>query len=228
MRLRIVPSWGFWVVFAPLFLLTTRPGNAQAQDSLLTAESLRPVNEAILDHSEPNEPIKALTNDQRLQWFVEGSMGPRSAFAGVLSAGVGPSLDRPQEYGRTERGFAERYEMRFAGIAAGNGMEATLGAIWKEDPRYYRVPKEPFGKRVRNVIKMTFLAYRSDGSPAPAYARYIGIAGSNLLSNSWRANSEANLHDAALRTFTGFLGRMGSNAFQEFWPNVKSRMFRKQ
>jgi hypothetical protein len=74
---------------------------------------------------------------------------------------------------------------------------------------------------------MTFVAYRSDGNPAPAYARYIGIASNNFLSNSWRASSEANLHDAVLRTLTGFLGRMGSNALQEFWPDVKRHMFRK-
>jgi hypothetical protein len=228
MRSRIPSLWGFLLLLAFAFLMGTRPGIAQTQDSVLTAESLRPGNEAILEHSESDQRVTALTNDQRLQWFVESSMGPRSALAGVLSAGVGTGLDRPQEYGRTGQGFAERYEMRFAGIAAGNAMEATLGAIWKEDPRYERVPHERFGRRVRNVIKMTFIAYRSDGSLAPAYARYMGIAGSNFLSNSWRANSEANLHDAGLRTLTGFAGRMASNALQEFWPDVKNRIFRKQ
>jgi hypothetical protein len=59
----------------------------------------------------------------------------------------------------------------------------------------------------------------------PAYARFAGISGSNFIANSWRVSSEANLHDAALRTFAGFLARMGSNAFQEFWPDVKRRAF---
>jgi hypothetical protein len=75
---------------------------------------------------------------------------------------------------------------------------------------------------------MTFEAYHSHGNLTAAYARYIGITGSSFLANSWRSNSEATLQDAALRTPTGFLGRMGSNAFQEFWPNRKPRLFHKK
>ena len=210
------------VMFA--FLLGARPGNAQTRDSGLAADHPRPGSEAILDH-ESDESTKDITNGQRLEWFVENTFGPRSLVAGAVSAGLGTDLDNPRRYGGIGQGFGRRYEMHLADTSTGNAMEATLGAIWREDPRYYRVPTESFGRRVRNVIRMTFVAYRSDGNPAPAYARYIGIAGSNFLANSWEANSEANLHGAALRTLTGFLGRMGSNAFQEFWPNVKPRLF---
>jgi len=224
MKLRTVLLPGFWLLFMFVFLAGVRPLNAQTNDSGLAAESLLPGNEAILDHHESDERANDLTNGQRLQWFLDSTLRPHSAAAGVLSAGLGTGVNRPTEYGRRGQGFAERYEMRFAGIAAGNALEATLGAIWKEDPRYHRVPEKPFGRRVRNVIRMTFVAYRSDGNPAPAYARYLGIADSNFLSNSWRVPSEANLHDVALRTFTGFLARMGGNALQEFWPDVKKRM----
>jgi hypothetical protein len=225
MKLRTVSFWRFWLLFMFVLLLGVRPGSAQTSDSGFAVESLRSGTEPNLDRHESDERAKTLTSGQRLQWFVDSTMGPHSAVAGVLSAGLGTGLNRPHEYGRTAQGFTQRYEMRFAGIAAGNAMEATLGAIWKENPRYYRVPNEPFGRRVRSIIRMTFVAYRSNGNLAPAYARYIGIAGNNFLSNSWRATSEANLHDAALRTCTGFLGRMGSNALQEFWPDLKRRMF---
>jgi hypothetical protein len=224
MKLRIVLIRRFSLLSVLVFLLGARPGWAQTRDTSLAADYLRPGNEVIPDH-EPEESPKGIANDQRLKWFIENTLGPRSLVAGVVSAGVGTGLDRPREYGGGGQGFYRRYEMRLAGISAGNAMEATLGAIWKEDPRYYRVPKEPFTARVRNVIEMAFVAYRSDGNFAPAYARYIGIAGSNFLANSWRAQSEANLHDAVLRTCVGFLARMGSNTFQEFWPDVKRRMF---
>ena len=225
MKLQIVFFRGFPLLVMLVLLLGVRPGNAQTRDPGLTADDLHPGNEVIVDH-ESDEGAKGRTNEQRLEWFVESTVGHRSLVAGVMSAGLGTGLNRPRGYGSIGQDFGRRYEMRFADISTGNAMEATLGAIWREDPRYYRVPKETFGRRVRNVIRMTFVAYRSDGNLAPAYARYIGIAGSNFLGNSWRANSEASLHDVALRTFTGFLGRMGSNALQEFWPDVKRRMFR--
>src|SRR2546427_11720431 len=62
--------------------------------------------------------------------------------------------------------------MRLTGVSTGNAMEVGFGAFWGEDPRYFRAPDEAFGGRVRNIIKMTFVARRQDGNQAPAYARY--------------------------------------------------------
>jgi hypothetical protein len=78
---------------------------------------------------------------------------------------------------------------------------------------------------VKNVVVMTFVARQDDRTTAPAYARYIGITGNNFLSNTWRADSESGVGDACLRTALGFAGRMGSNAFAEFWPSVTQYLF---
>lgn len=224
MKARLVCIRALSLLVMLAFFVGVRPGSAQTQDIGPAVESSSAGNEADLDQSS-GESAHTLTSDQRLEWFIKKTIGPRSAVAGIASAGFGTSVNRPQEYGGTWQGFYKRYETRFAGIATSNAMEATLGAILKEDPRYFRVPNEPFRGRVRNVIKMTFDAYRGDGKLAPAYGRYIGITGSNFLANTWRVHSEAILHDAALRTLAGFLGRMGSNTIEEFWPDVKLRIF---
>ncbi len=72
------------------------------------------------------------------------------------------------------------------------------------------------------------MARSDDGSYGPAYARYMAICGNNFLSNTWRVPSEANTHDALLRTAEGFAGRMAQNAFEEFWPDIKERIFHRQ
>ncbi len=208
-------------VFA--LLVAARPAYAQTQDSSLMADDLRPESGVILVH-QSDQSAKDFTGVQRLEWLIDSTIGPGSLVTGAMSAGLGTGSNNPRISGGGQS-FVRRYEMHIAGTSAGNAMEATFGAAWEEDPRYFRVPTEPIGMRLRNVIKMTFVAYRSDGNLAPAYARYIGIAGSSFLADSWEPNSEANLHDALLRTLTGLLGRMGSNAFQEFWPNVKPHLF---
>ena len=114
--------------------------------------------------------------------------------------------------------------MRLTGISVGNAMEAGLGSLWGEDPRYLHA-SETFGGRVKNVFKMTFLAVNRNGQTMPAYARYIAIPGNNFLSNTWRDPSEANTSSALIRTGLGFLGRLSGNAFEEFWPDVKNRVF---
>jgi len=61
----------------------------------------------------------------------------------------------------------------------------------------------------------------------PAYARYAAVFGGNFLSNSWRVNAEANAHDALVRSAEGFGGVLAANAFEEFWPDVRKRLFHK-
>ena len=51
---------------------------------------------------------------------------------------------------------------------------------------------------------------------------------SNFHSNTWRVHSEANAHDALLRASGSFAGRVAANAFEEFWPDIKKRIFRKR
>jgi hypothetical protein len=139
--------------------------------------------------------------------------------------GIATAENSPREDGPHWAGFGERYGVRLTSVAVNNTIEAGLGSLWGEDPRYFRVPEEPFGARVKNVIKMTFLTRRRDGDFAPAYARFIGTAGGNFLSNEWRPDSTAHASDAVRRTFEGLAGHMASNAWSEFWPDAKMYIF---
>jgi hypothetical protein len=171
---------------------------------------------------------RPITQGERWSWFVQSTLGPQSLTAGLLSAGFGTATNSPKEYGGAWEGFGKRYGMRLTGVSTGNAMEAGLGEFWREDPRYFRASGRPFGNRVLNIVKLTFVARRSNGNFAPAYARYIATAGNNFISNTWRAHSEADAGHAILRTLLGFVGRMGGNTFQEFWPDVRRRVFRRK
>jgi hypothetical protein len=176
----------------------------------------------------PNSPLpnyKPITGQERFKWFVKSTVGPGSLFlSGPLSAALSTATNSPSEYGPHWAGFGKRYGMRLTGISTGNAMEASLGAIWGEDPRYFHSPNRAFGARVKYVISSTFAAPDRDGRFHPAYARFAGNVGNNFLSNTWRADSVADAHHAALRCLYGVLGRMGSNAFMEFLPDVKRRV----
>jgi hypothetical protein len=188
------------------------------------AQRLNQPANAFVNTSTSYQPI---TGRQRLQWAVKSTVGPESLTAGLFSAGIGTAMDHPREYGPHWEGFAKRYGMRFTGTATGNLMEASVGALWGEDPRYFRATGQSVKGRIKNVIVMTFVARRADGELAPAYARYIGTSGNNFISNAWRADSESSVGNACLRTALGFAGRVGSNAFAEFWPTLTKHLFHK-
>src|SRR5580704_2821638 len=83
-----------------------------------------------------------ITGDQRALWVIQSTVGWQSLAYGVIPAGVGTALNHPREYGTHWEGFGDRYGMRLAGLATSNTMEASLGAIWHENPRYKPEPEK--------------------------------------------------------------------------------------
>ena len=80
---------------------------------------------------------------------------------------------------------------------------------------------------MKYVVLASFLAPAPDGTWRPAYARYAGNIGNNFLSNTWRVPSESTTGQASLRCVYGVLGELGGNAFTEFWPDIRKKVFRK-
>jgi len=178
------------------------------------------------DHSLTN--YTPVTGPERFKWFVKSTVGPSSLFlSGPLSAALGTATNSPEEYRPHWDGFGKRYGMHLTGVSSGSAMEASMGAIWGEDPRYFPLPNRVFGARVKYVISSTFAAPGRNGRFRTAYARFAGNVGNNFLSNTWRADSEADAGHAALRCLYGVLGKMGSNAFIEFWPDVRKLVFKR-
>lgn len=171
------------------------------------------------------EPYQPFTPRESFHRFTSNTTDPVNLVGGVFDAALGTAPNRPKEYGPHWGGFADRYGIGVTSSVTENALEAGADIILREDPRYFRVPDRPFKARVGNVLRFTFVARGGRGNLRPAYARYTTIFGSNFLSNTWRVQSEANAHDALLRTSEDFGGRLASNAFQEFWPDVKRRLF---
>ena len=182
-----------------------------------------PASEGIV--VEPGQSA-AITGEQRLAWFARSTFGPTSLFAGAMTSGIRTGLDHPNEYGTHWEGFGERYAVREAGVFISNGIEASLGAVWHEDPRYHRAGDEDgFGSRIGHVVKWTFVAPNANGELRPAYARYIGVVGSSFISEAYRVPSEDTTSAALDRIGTSFLSRIAGNAFKEFMPDVKKKFF---
>jgi hypothetical protein len=172
-----------------------------------------------------NSLYEPITASQRVGWVLTNTIEPQRLLGDAVYAAVETAENHPTVDGPHWDGFGKRAGILLAGAAVSNTMEPTLGSFWGEDPRYFRVPDETFGARLKNVIRLTFVARGRDGNYHPAYARYMAIPGSNFLSNTWRPDSQADSDDAAIRSLEGFGARMASNAYNEFWPSVTARLF---
>jgi hypothetical protein len=219
----------FTILFVSLFpalAQTSQPQqNEPARREKKGADQNKPSLLTPLKPATQDDAYHPITSRQRMRWFLTNTIGPPHLVGGLFTSVFGTAVDRPKEYGPGWAGFGDRYGMRLTGISTGNAIEASAGALWGEDPRYFRLPGESFKRRLSNAVQLTFVARRRDGHFAPAYARYMAISGNNFLSNTWRVDSEANAHDAVIRTVDGFAGRLASNLFEEFWPDIKNLAF---
>jgi hypothetical protein len=175
-----------------------------------------------------SDDVHPITARQRAEWAVSNTVGPQAIIGEAFSAGFGTWRDRPPEFGSHWDGFGKRAGADFGEAAVSHTMEAGLGAIWGEDPRYSRDPGAPFKNRLGHVFAMTFLARNRDGNLMPAYARFIAIPSSTVIASAWRPGSERSAGDVGARIGLGVLGRMGTNAFTEFWPDVRQLIHRKK
>jgi hypothetical protein len=214
----------YWILAAVLLAVgTAAPAQTPVADSSKKPDDPVPAD-SITKSPSATQRYVPISGTKRVEWFFVRTVGPESLFTGLFTAGIGTARDTPEEYGPHAEGFVKRYGMRFTGVATSNAMEAGLGSLWGEDPRYFRATGRPLSARLLNVMVMTFVARRPDGRKAPAYARYMAITGSNFLSNTWRADSEATTSAAISRTAIGFAAHMADNAFQEFWPSLRKHV----
>lgn len=168
------------------------------------------------------------TSADRIEWTVVGVVGRRSlAIVGPLAAGWQTGFNTPSEWQRSWSGFGKRYLERGADVAISNTIEAGLGAFWGEEPRYIMSRRRGIGPRARYAVKMAFLAQRPDGHVAPAWGRYAGNVFNNVIENSWLPPSSTTPGQTVLRSGLGLASRIGSNAWEEFWPDAW-RLLRKR
>jgi hypothetical protein len=170
----------------------------------------------------------AITGRERIEWIVIGTIGVRSlTLVGPLAAAWQTAFNTPDEWGQSWEGFGKRYLAREADVAISNTLEAGVGALWGEDPRYIPSGRKGIWPRARYAMKVVFLAQRRDGHLAPAWGRYVGNTLNNIIENSYLPPSITTPGQTVLRSANGFLGRLGGNLWDEFWPDARRLIFQR-
>jgi len=222
-----------WLLLTALML---SPVLAAAQD-LARLEQTLPTSfeESASINYQPVAPLSSssfappppISPGERTHWIVFGTIGAESLGIGVLASGWDTAWDTPMEWERNARGFEKRYLQREADVAISSTIEAGLGAIWGEDPRFIPSGRRGVWPRMRWAMETTVLAPRRDGKLAPAWGRYAGNTVNNVIENAWLPPSATTWQQTALRSGEGMLGRLTGNLWDEFWPDTR-RLIRRR
>ena len=106
-------------------------------------------------------------------------------------------------------------------------IEAGVQAIHHEDPRYFRMGKGGFGKRLKHSVVSTFWVPKPGGGHTFAYSVPAGVYGSWAIATRW---SPPDLQTPFKIVQWGSVGmgiKVSANSFREFWPDIKKKVFKK-
>ena len=162
-----------------------------------------------------------------LNWKQKGYLAAHySSDLATLGTIVGISainiaVDSHTAYGPGLKGFG-----KLAGISLLQNATAeafgtfAIPAITHQDPRYYRMPGKPFGKRVLYSISRSYVSRNDAGKTIPNY----GVLGSYPivaeLSNLYVPGIQSDGASTAERILTGYALDPVNNLVNEFLPDV--------
>jgi hypothetical protein len=168
-------------------------------------------------------PARPLTGRERFDWVVSGVVGPTSLGFTAFSAASDAWWTRPSEQARATR-FARSFAIRELDLAISRSVEAGVGALWDEDPRPFEGSARGFWPKTGRALQRVVMAPRGDGHLAPAWGRFAGYAASGIAANAWVPEDQRSVQDTAIRIGSAFTGRLISNLWKEFWPDLKDRL----
>jgi len=175
----------------------------------------------------PAQNYEPLTGEERLKWFGNATFGTRSLLiSGPITSAWRTYNNRPVEWGPQWDGFGKRYGARLLNNSVNNGLEASTGAIWNEDPRYFRLGEGPVRRRLGQAVKQTWMSRYGDGEYRFGAAKAIGIVGGAFGQRLWMPDSVNSNRDCTIRIGGGYSGRLLGNLFREFGPDLRRRLRR--
>ena len=189
---------------------------------LATAQTAQPDTDATLSLVPQRRPI---TPQERRKWLVEGTLGPKALGTGLAMGAWHTVVDSPEEW-HGSSGFTKRVLTHDADNGISKGIEASLGLLWGEDPRPVRSGRDRLGGRLGFAMKTVVLAPRPDGHLGPAWGRYAGAVGSNVVKNAWLPSRLTTPKQTARRIAADLVGRLAMNMWSEFGPDLRRRFAR--
>jgi hypothetical protein len=149
-------------------------------------------------------------------------------WAGIL-AGQAMLLNSDPELGRGIKGYGRYYWRTFTdGVSGTFFTEAIVPAIRHEDPRYYTMGQGGFFRRTGYAISRAFVTKTDSGGTSFNFSEVVGNALEAGLSTAYYPPQERGMSQTALNFGTQMESAVLNHVFQEFWPDIRRKVFRQK
>jgi len=128
-------------------------------------------------------------------------------------------------YGPGMHGFGYSSGVTFLQDATGETIGTfAVCSLFHEDPRYFRMPKARFMRRVAHAVVRVVVAQGDNGRPMINYANLITSPISAIISNQYVPGIATDPPSTTERIFGGFLTEPIGTLIAEFLPDVASHI----
>ncbi len=128
--------------------------------------------------------------------------------------------DTDKYWGQGAEGFAKRFGTRVAQSFTKGTTKALIGAIFKEDPRFYESRKEGFWPRFGFAVVHTVIVKNDNGRQQISAGRIGGAFASGFVGMAWTPAPINTTENALARTGTAMAGDLAGSVFKEFQPDI--------
>ncbi len=177
-----------------------------------------------------NSQLPPLSTREKFVLAAHDSVVDYSSFtwAGIL-AGQAMALNSDPELGHGAVGYGRYYWRTFTdGVSGTFFTEAIVPAIMHEDPRYYTMERGGFFRRTGYAISRAFLTKTDSGRTRFNFSEVVGNALEAGLSNAYYPPEERGLSQTAQNWGTQMESAVLNHVFQEFWPDIRRKVFRRK
>ena len=177
-----------------------------------------------------NTQLPPMSTREKFVLATHDSFTDYSAFtwAAVL-AGQAMLLNSDPELGRGAAGYGRYYWRTFTdGVSGTFFTEAIVPAITHEDPRYYTLGKGGFFRRTGYAISRAFVCKADSGGTTFNWSEVAGNGLEAGLSNAYYQPQERGLSQTARNWGTQMESAVLNHIFQEFWPDIRRKVFRRK
>jgi hypothetical protein len=182
-------------------------------------------------HCGDRDDLPMSKKDKVCYWWTQ-SFSAGMLFGAGFNTALDPVLNASTNkyWGQGVEGFSKRFGTRVTqSMAKGTG-QALVGAVFKEDPRFYPSLKEKFWPRVGFALTHTLIVKNDDGHQQLSAGRIAGAFASGFSGMAWTPDPINTTSAAFVRVGTSMGGVVAGSFWKEFEPdvmNLVSAIFRK-
>src|ERR1700737_3677386 len=177
-----------------------------------------------------NTQLPPLSTHEKFVLPAPDSVLDYSSFTwtGILAAQA-MALNSDPELGHGIAGYGRYYWRTFTdGVSGTFFTEAIVPSIAHEDPRYYTMEQGGFFRRTGYAISRAVLTKTDSGRTRVSLSEVVGNALEAGLSNAYFPLQERGLGETATNWGTQMESAVLNHLFQEFWPDIRRKVFRRK